>query len=348
MKNEEIITYALVAVVALVLGYGASVYFGQSASGSQVSLANATGSTNVTVDDAKIAKLKTALEGVIKLQGGGDVKLNFVGATDNGQYIEVKFSDSTGNQMPPIPVSRDFQYLYQGATKIDDFATQVAAYLAQQNSGSGGSGTQLTPGVKSDRPKVELFVMSYCPYGAQMEKAMIPVQALLGGKADIYVKFVSYSLHGAKEVQENVRQYCINRDSPDKYWAYLSCFLEDGNANRCMANQSIDEASVASCMSSVYSQYGISDSSSSFPIYAAENSQYGVQGSPTLVVNGAVVQPDRSPEAVKQAICAAFNTPPAECSTALSSTSTTPGFGYEASAPASAPLSHSSSGGCSA
>ena len=32
---------------------------------------------------------------------------------------------------------------------------------------------------KSDRPKVELFVMSYCPYGLQMEKAYLPAWNLL-------------------------------------------------------------------------------------------------------------------------------------------------------------------------
>jgi protein-disulfide isomerase len=46
---------------------------------------------------------------------------------------------------------------------------------------------------------------------------------------------------------------------------------------------------------------------------------YGVSASPTLVINGQVYSGDRTPEAYKQAICARFETPPAECATTLSS-----------------------------
>ena len=53
---------------------------------------------------------------------------------------------------------------------------------------------------KSDRPKVELFVMSYCPYGLQMEKAYLPAWELLKNKADIDLKFVSYSIHPKKKI----------------------------------------------------------------------------------------------------------------------------------------------------
>jgi predicted heme/steroid binding protein len=62
---------------------------------------------------------------------------------------------------------------------------------------------------KSDKPIVELFVMSYCPYGTQAEKGIIPVYELLGSKIDSSIKFVHYILHGEKETQENYRQICI-------------------------------------------------------------------------------------------------------------------------------------------
>ena len=38
---------------------------------------------------------------------------------------------------------------------------------------------------KTDKPNVELFVMSFCPYGVQAETAMKPVVDLLGDSADI-------------------------------------------------------------------------------------------------------------------------------------------------------------------
>jgi hypothetical protein len=49
-----------------------------------------------------------------------------------------------------------------------------------------------------------------------------------------------------------------------------------------------------------------------------------------LVINGTEAQADRTPEAVKQAICGAFNTPPAECSQKLSTSALQAGFGLSA------------------
>jgi len=62
---------------------------------------------------------------------------------------------------------------------------------------------------KTDKPEVELFVMSYCPYGTQMEKGILPAFDTLGDTVDAELKFVDYAMHGEKEVKENLRQYCI-------------------------------------------------------------------------------------------------------------------------------------------
>ena len=35
---------------------------------------------------------------------------------------------------------------------------------------------------KKEKPEVELFVMSHCPFGTQIEKGMLPVARLLGDK----------------------------------------------------------------------------------------------------------------------------------------------------------------------
>jgi hypothetical protein len=55
--------------------------------------------------------------------------------------------------------------------------------------------------------------------------------------------------------------------------------------------------------------------------------KYGVQGSPTLVINGETVQAGRDSASILAAICSAFNEPPAACKTELSSTPPAPGFG---------------------
>lgn len=347
MNGNEIAVYALVAVAALALGYILAGAIGLPAAAnpggnSTVSLGNGTSTgAYITAPADRIAKLQGALEAYISVQFGADSTLTFNNAVDKGEFVMLNFTDDTG--MPiMIPVSRDFQYMYGSAVEIDEFADQIAALQAQmaaQNDSGGGEEPPVEM-QKSDRPTMEVFVMSYCPYGVQMEKAVIPVQQLLGNKTDISIKFVNYILHGAKETQENTRQYCINKTDPSKFWGYLECFAGNGNSSVCMANMSIDEPAINSCMADAYAQFGITDSGTSFPIYSAENSLYGVRGSPTVVINGVVTSMTRSPEEVKKALCAAFNTPPAECSVVLSTTSASAGFGYSAGS--------GSSGGCGA
>ena len=67
-----------------------------------------------------------------------------------------------------------------------------------------------------------------------------------------------------------------------------------------------------------------------FDIHATLNEQYGIRGSPTVVINGSIVQiSPRSPEQFKQVVCQAFNASPEECEQALSGTAFSPGFGLE-------------------
>ncbi len=192
---------------------------------------------------------------------------------------------------------------------------------------------------KTEKPKVELFVMSYCPYGLQAEKAMIPVLDLLGKRIDFTVRFVDYAMHGEKEVWENARQYCIqHRVAPDKYIAYLRCFVQEGTAEKCMKEAGIDPAAVDACMSDLNREYNIAgilaDKTSwngpfpPFPLDTSLNEKYGVRGSPTLVINGVTMQATpRNPEALKELICSAFTSPPPECSVTLSSQNASPGIG---------------------
>lgn len=332
MNNNEMVIYALVAIAALTIGYvfatnAGTLFGGAGNSTAALSGANSTPAKSVQLAPEKVAKLKDTLEAYIAAQFGQKTTLTFQGAEDNGEFVMVNFTDDQGRPIP-IPVSRDMQYMYGSAIKLDDFAAQIALLKAQQAAANSTPASQPAANLsKSDKPKMEVFVMSYCPYGLQMEKAVEPVKALLADKADIEIKFVSYTMHGAKETQENARQYCIMQNDSAKYWDYLSCFTASGDATACMANQSIDNATISACMASTYTKYGITDSGTAFPIYAAENTQYGVQGSPTVVINGAQASVSRSPEAVKTAICSAFTTAPAECATTLSTDQVSPGFG---------------------
>ena len=342
--SEKMVIYVLAALLLVSVAYifAANVYPGQKAvnpalntsgvagQGAAVSGSSPASTTPASVPQEKIVELKGALEKYIQLQFGQAATLVYQGAVDEGSFVNLNFTDSSGAPIV-VPVSKDGQYMFGNAMKITEFVAQVSVASTQP---AASTGTQAAPPnvTKSDRPVVELFVMSYCPYGTQMEKALLPAQALLGDKADISIKFVSYTMHGAKETQENTRQYCMMQNAPDKFQSYLSCFLESGNTTSCMASTAINVSAISSCMNEAYTAFGLSDSGTSYPVHAAENQQYGVGGSPTLVINGAIVSASRSPEAVKAAICNAFTTAPAECSTTLSTAQASPGFGSGTSA----------------
>lgn len=189
---------------------------------------------------------------------------------------------------------------------------------------------------KSDKPKVELYVFTYCPYGLQMEKAMIPVVNLLKDKIDFKIRQIG-AMHGEYEKIEAERQLCIEKNYPAKFLDYVLAFAEDTSIGDCRG----DAACVAPKLNSLYAKLGIDASkinscmaSDGEKLYNAEVSNSdseGVSGSPTLIINGVQTQSSRSPEAIKGAICSAFNNIPSECSQTLSTSQASAGFGSSAS-----------------
>jgi glutaredoxin len=191
--------------------------------------------------------------------------------------------------------------------------------------------------VKSARPTVDLYVMSFCPYGTQAEAGMSPVVDLLKAKADIRIRFIARitgstvdsvnSLHGSAEAQEDLQQICINKYYPEKFWAYLTAFNDNcypswRNATvleSCRKNTtaalSIDSAKINTCAQGAEGLALLkADETASAKDHAT--------ASPMLFINGVQYSGARTPDAYKQAICNSFETAPAECGTVLSSGTT--------------------------
>ena len=200
----------------------------------------------------------------------------------------------------------------------------------------------VTEAPKSDKPKVEIFVMSYCPYGTQIEKGIIPVAQALKGKIDFKIKFVDYAMHGDKELKENMVQYCIDKEQGDKMLAYVDCFVKSngGESDKCLAAVKVDKKKVDACVAATDKQFKVMETfkkgeeawGSQFPpfaIYKADNEKYGVQGSPTLIINGKEISAGRDSASLAKAICGAFSDgkKPAECDKSFSSAAPSSGFG---------------------
>jgi len=259
----------------------------------------------------------------------GSAEASLVNATpQNGMVLaNIQISDGTDVADYQLYVSSDGKYMF--TYNPIDLEQTPQILQPQQESGD-------IP--KSDRPAVDVFVMSYCPYGLQMEKALLPAWKLLKDKADIHIRFVNYIMHGKQELDENTRQYCIQKEQSGKYISYLECFTATGEAETCLSSSGVDITQLEACIAATDEEFNITaqynDQSTwingRFPPYDVDTAlcgQYGVRGSPTVVINGKVVSVNRSPEAVKQAICSAFNTPPEECSQTLNTQTASPGIG---------------------
>jgi hypothetical protein len=199
---------------------------------------------------------------------------------------------------------------------------------------------------KTEKPNVELFVMSHCPYGTQIEKGILPVVNALGDKIDFEIKFVDYAMHGEVELKEQLAQYCIQEEQNDKFIPYLECFLTAGDSASCLSQVGVNQNNLNSCVTKTDNEFkvtenfqnnvGFSGSYPGFNTHKEDNDKYGVAGSPTLVINETVIQSARDSQSLLTTICGAFEEAPAECSETLPSATPAPGFGTGTTASASA------------
>jgi len=190
---------------------------------------------------------------------------------------------------------------------------------------------------KTAKPIVELFVMSHCPYGTQIEKGILPVVEALGDKINFELKFCDYAMHGEKELKEQLNQYCINKEQNAKYFTYLKCFLGAGDGAACLTQAKIDTGKMKTCVDKTDKQFKVTEnfannvdfkgSYPSFGVFADDNTKYNVGGSPTLIINGAESQSARDPQSLMNSICAGFENAPEECAQAMDTASPAAGFG---------------------
>lgn len=176
---------------------------------------------------------------------------------------------------------------------------------------------------KTDKPLLEAFVVSKCPFGLQMQRILneiiknIPQLAqyikveymgeIVNGKID--------SMHGEEEAQENLRQICLREEQLDKYWPYLDCHIKAGKVDECLTSAKVDNQKLTSCMSDA--KRGIAYAQKDFE----RQNKFNVTGSPTLILNEESVSEmnfgGRTAEAVKTVICCGFKNKPAFCETKL-------------------------------
>ncbi len=280
------------------------------------------------------------------LQGQGSATVKVLGKEGDLYKLEVTYN---GQKIESFVTKDGKKFFPQSFEMIKNDVAEN-----KENTTANSNPVVSTVEQKSDKPVVELFVMSHCPYGLQMEKGILPVVKTLGDKIDFNLKFTDYAMHGEKELKEQLNQYCIQKEQPVKFLSYLECFAKDGEngGETCLNQASVDTTKLASCftrndkefkvLENFKNKVGYRGNYPGFEIFKADNDKYGVQGSPTLVINGAQSQSGRDSNSILKSICTAFNNAPEECSTVLPDETPAPGFGGGVASAGSA----SSNAGC--
>jgi len=149
------------------------------------------------------------------------------------------------------------------------------------------------------------------------------------------------SLHGRTEANQDVREICAYNQNEDKtnWWKFIDNVNKNcsqKNADTCWEQQAkeagLDTTKITDCFNNQAKELIEKE--------IALTTQNDIQGSPTLLINGVAFPPEsaytqdntgtlkigkkvftqdqyRSPDAIKEAICASFNRPPKECKTTL-------------------------------
>ncbi|MFW6282613.1 MAG: DsbA family protein [Minisyncoccales bacterium] len=167
---------------------------------------------------------------------------------------------------------------------------------------------------KSEKPEVDLYVMSFCPYGNQAEDTMEPVYDLLGDRIDFNVHYIVNedngelsSLHGQKEIDQNMREACVLKNNGmGKWWDFTTYVNENcGSEGECWQeaaqSNNLNTNTIQTCIDR--------DGLELMKDNAQISSENNVSGSPTMMINGVesrAVYDYGNPNEYKEEICSAF------------------------------------------
>ena len=145
------------------------------------------------------------------------------------------------------------------------------------------------------KPTLELFVMSYCPFGIRAEESIIPIVKKFGDKIDFKLQFIAQekdtasqkdltpfiSLHGYPEVAENIRQLLIAQEYPEQYLDYILCRGKKLNKSweDCAKKFGIDVEKIQKLFNTPKAEHLFREN-------IKRSAELGIKASPTILVDG--------------------------------------------------------------
>ncbi len=196
-------------------------------------------------------------------------------------------------------------YLYMQAQKLNE---KLA--ICEEKTGSACScsidtkniTTQTQPTAKA---KLDLYVMSMCPYGTQAEDSMEKVLDFFGEKLDFNLYFIANpsgegfsSLHGQPEVDEDMRQACAMKHYPENYFDFILCRNKNIGADwKSCATGGIDAAVITTCFEGAEGKQLLADN-------IKKANELNIGSSPTIYINDQQYAGARDATSLMRAVCA--------------------------------------------
>lgn len=306
--------------------------------------------SGMKLDGFKVAAAVLAVLLIISVITAGFTKWGFVGTASQDQVTKdtldfVNKALLQGASAAELTSVSESAGLYNlklmvNGKEIDSYVTKDGKLFFPQAinveevsalAGSAEPEAPAQPAVKSDKPKVDLYVMSFCPFGNKAEETMYPVYKLLKDKVEWNVHYIVSvsgtsvnSLHGQPEADQNMREVCVKENyGMDAFWKFMSYVNNNcGSNGACWKDAAKDAGADATVIETCVAKKGLEYMKAE----ADASNKAGAQGSPTLLINGqgtsAVYQYGKT-DVYQKAICDAFNTPPEACGKVVAAASTT-------------------------
>jgi hypothetical protein len=157
--------------------------------------------------------------------------------------------------------------------------------------------------------KVDLFVMSKCPYGVQAMDSLKEVLSVVKN-VNLSINYIAsadpvtgsfVSLHGQTEVDEDLRELCVMKYYPksSQYMEYIWCRNKDIQSTAwesCATSNNMDVVKISTCATGEEGKKLLRDS-------IAFTDSVGVQASPSWMANNKYMFSALAAEEIKTNVC---------------------------------------------
>ncbi|MCK4635522.1 MAG: hypothetical protein KAT32_01545 [Candidatus Moranbacteria bacterium] len=176
----------------------------------------------------------------------------------------------------------------------------------------------------SSKPRLDYFVMSFCPYGNPADENASKIQAVFGDSVEVVPHYIvgldekapnGYnSLHGPQEAHQDIRELCVLKNyGKDKFFEFtlasndkLTYKNADSKWNDVARSIGVDVNVVAECekngLEIAKQEIGISKNAKVQNMKSGEITS--IVSSPTVMINGEKVA--SSALAIQEALCESF------------------------------------------